>query len=42
MMKQLAEMLIKKGRKIRCGVGAEKGDSSAYSINIGWIWAEVL
>ena len=22
-------MLIKKGKKIRCGVGAEKGDSSA-------------
>lgn len=33
MMKQLAEMLIKKGRKIRCGVGAEEGDSSAKYLN---------
>lgn len=27
-------MLIKKGRKIRCGVGAEKGDFSAVILQI--------
>ena len=30
MMKQLAEMLIKVRRKIKYGIGTEKGDSSAY------------
>ena len=30
-MKQLTEMLIKVRRKIRCGIGAEGDDSSAYS-----------
>lgn len=29
MMKVLVEMLIKKGRKIKCGIGAEGDDSSA-------------
>lgn len=29
MIKQLAEMLIKKRLKIRCGTGAEEDDSSA-------------
>lgn len=28
-MKQLTEMLIKKGRKIKCGTVAEEDDSSA-------------
>ena len=35
-------MLIKVRRKIKCGIGAEEGNSSAYSINIGWIWSDVL
>lgn len=42
MMKQLAEMLIKVRWKIKCGIGEEEGNSSAYSINIGWIWSDVL
>lgn len=42
MMKQLAEMLIKVRQKIKCGIGAEEGNSSAYSINIGWIGSDVL
>ena len=29
MMKQLAEMLVKIKQKIRCGIGAEGGDSFA-------------
>lgn len=28
-MRTLAEMLVKIGRKIRCGIGAEGDDSSA-------------
>ena len=35
-------MLVKIKQKIRCGIGAEEDDSSAYSINIGWIWSDVL
>ena len=30
-MKRLAEMLIKKGRKIKCEIGAEGDDSSAIA-----------
>ena len=29
MMRALAEMLIKKRKKIRCGIGADEGDFSA-------------
>ena len=42
MMGALVEMLVKKRWKIKCGIGAEKDDFSAYSTNIGWIWSDVL
>ena len=44
MMRALVEVevLIKKRWKIKCGIGAEKDDFSAYSTNIGWIWSDVL
>lgn len=35
MIKVLAEVLIKKRWKIKCGIGAEEDDSSAYSISMG-------
>ena len=46
MMRVLAEMLIKKRKKIRCGIRAEGDDSSAsiiwdrkysYGLKTGWI-----
>ncbi len=42
MMRVLIEMLVKIRWKIRCGIRAEGDDFSAYSINIGWIWSDVL
>jgi hypothetical protein len=42
MIRASVEMLIKIRRKIRCGIRAEGDDSSAYSINIGWIGSDVL
>lgn len=42
MMRVLVEVLIKKRWKIKCGIWAEKDDFSSYSINIGWIWSDVL